>query len=306
MSLLSLCATAQAQIIPGRGVQNVDVQKLANAVLGIMSYTVAPDVTTSSLSINNATGDSNDLMLTQLGGGFTLSRETPLYLEGNAAYARYDPVFLASDGVTTRSVPVKWNSVSVTVSVGWDFTVAPNWVVRPMVTGTYGEVASDLNVGKWWIENNTNADIAFLDDGKLKAYGVGGALMLDYEKFSTEHDDDLEVRYTNVDLRSTGNSAMGVEGYAKAESLSVWARRRIPTGWWALERPVRYVFEGAYTRFLGNEDETGLTQMSSIGFGFELDTSRNTPLWVTRARLVGRYKFGPGLKGYSVGMAVSF
>jgi hypothetical protein len=44
---------------------------------------------------------------------------------------------------------------------------------------------------KWWVENNTNLDLAFLDGGKLKAYGLGGSLMLDYEEFSPAYDDDL-------------------------------------------------------------------------------------------------------------------
>jgi hypothetical protein len=69
---------------------------------------------------------------------------------------------------------------------------------------------------------------SFLDRGKFKAYGLGGALMLDYEKFSPEVDDDLEIRYSNLDL------------------------------------------------------------------------------WVTRWRAVARYKFGPGLSGWTLGLAVSF
>jgi hypothetical protein len=305
LSLLSLCALAQAQILPGKGVRNVDTQKLANGIVGLMTYMVTPDVTTSSLSIANASGDSNDLMMTQLGGGFTLSKETPLYMEGNAAYARFDPVFIASDGATTRTVPTKWNTLAVTIGIGWDFPIAPRWILRPIVNLTYGEVKSDMGIAKWWIENNTEADIAFLDNGKIKTYGAGGSLMLDYELFSEGYDDDLEVRYTNVQL-SSKSDAGDVKGHARAESLSVWARRRIPTGWGhMLDRPVRYVLEGAYTRFMGAEKETGLNQLSSVGLGLELDTSAKD-IWVTRVRLVGRYRFGPGVHGYSVGLAASF
>ena len=109
-----------------------------------------------------------------------------------------------------------------------------------------GKVATDLAVAKWWVENNTNVDLAFLDGGTLKAYGLGGALMVDYELFSPEYDDDLELRYTNVELRSYGGTSLGVEGRAKAETVSVWARRRVPTGWGTVwDRPVRYVYEVA-------------------------------------------------------------
>jgi hypothetical protein len=300
-----LCPAAQAQV-RGKAVEGIDVQKLANGILGVMSYTVAPDVTTSSLAIDNATASSTDLTLSQFGGGFTWSKQTPLYLEGNAAYSRYNPVFVASDGAVDRRAPVKWNSFSGTGGIGWDFPFSEHWVIRPIFNFTLGYVASDLDFAKWWIANNTKADLAFLDGGKLKAYGLGGALMLDYEKFAPEADDDLELRYTNVELHSYSNSSIGVEGHAKAESVSVWARRRIPTGWGTLlDRPVRYVFEGATTRFLGNERDVGLSQMNSLGFGLELDSSAHD-IWVTRTRLLMRYKFGPDLHGWAVGLAVSF
>jgi hypothetical protein len=305
VALVMLGPEAQAQL-SGRAIEGVDVQKLANGVLGIMSYTVAPDVTTSSLAFNNAATGNPGLKLTQFGGGFTWSKQTPLYLEGNAAYSRFDPVFVASDGSDVRPVPVKWNSLSATGGVGWDFALSEHWVVRPIFNFSLGQVASDLVVAKWWLGNNTNADLAFIDGGTLKAYGLGGSLMFDYEKFAPEADDDLEIRYTNVELRSYGNSAQGVAGHAKAESASVWARRRVPTGWGtAFGRPVRYVYEAAYTRFLGNEAEIGLQWMSSIGFGLELDTSAYD-IWATRLRAVLRYKFGSDVSGWALGLAISF
>ena len=282
------------------------MQKLANGIVGIMSYTVAPDVTTSSLSITNGASSDTGLSMTQLGGGFTWSRSMPLYLEGNAAYARYDPVFVASDGVEDRRVPAEWNSFSATGGIGWDFPLSEHWVIRPIFNFTLGNVVSDLQFGKFWVDNNTNTDLSFLAGGKLKAYGLGGSLLLDYAKFAPEADDDLEIRYTNVELRSYGNSTAGVVGHAKAESVSIWARKRVPTGWGVVwDRPVRYVYEVATTRFLGDEIEVGLTWMSSIGFGLELDSSA-LDRWVTRWRAVVRYKFGPDVRGWSLGLAVSF
>jgi len=300
-----LCVDAQAQMF-GRAITGANVQKLANGIVGVMSYTVTPDVTTSSLAVNNSGTSNADLSLTQVGGGFTWSKQTPLYLEGNAAYARYDPIFVVSDGTEERQVPTRWNSFSATGGIGWDFPLSEHWVIRPIFNFTFGQVVSDLKFAKFWVDNNTNVDLSFLDGGKLKAYGLGGALMLDYEKFAPEHDDDLEIRYTNVELRSYGSTNLGVVGHAKSESVSLWARRRIPTGWGVVwDRPVRYVLEFATTSYLGDETELGLTQMSSIGLGLELDTSA-LDRWATRWRLVGRYKFGPGTQGFSVGLAISF
>ena len=56
--------------------------------------------------------------MSQLAGGFTVSRTTPVYLEGGIAYSRYDPTFIATNGEETRSVPVKWISVALTGGVG--------------------------------------------------------------------------------------------------------------------------------------------------------------------------------------------
>jgi len=288
-----------------RAITSVDLQRLADGVLGLMSYTVAPDVTTSSMSIDNAATANPGLTMTQLGGGFTWSKHTPLYLEGNAAYSRYDPTFVASDGTEQRPVPVKWNSVSVTGGIGWDFPLAPNWTLRPLFNFTVGYVTSDLNVAKWWLENNTGVDLEFLDNGKLKARGIGGSLMIDYEKFAPDADVDLELRYTNVKLRNSGDLADVVQGSASAKSASIWARRRVPTGWVVWDRPVRYVLEGAYTRFLGSQTEVGIDRMASLGAGIELDSSAYD-IWATRWRGLLRYKFGPDISGWAVGLAVSF
>lgn len=305
LALLLPAVGASAQPVPG-AIQGAKVQELANGILGLMSYMVAPDVTTGSLSIDNESTASADLFLTQLGGGFTWSRETPVYLEGNAAYARYDPIFLASDGSQERLTAARWNSVMLSAGIGWDFALSDHWVVRPIFSFTYGRLVSDLKAARWWVDAPGYEELDFLDGGKLQAYGLGGALMLDYEKFSPEADDDIEIRYTHVELRSHGSSAVAVEGRSATQSLGIWARRRVPTGWGEVwDRPVRYVFEGASTRFFGSQAELGVTQLSSLGVGLELDSSA-LDRWATRWRTVARYRFGPGVHGWSLGLAVSF
>ncbi len=304
-ALLPLVALPASAQLAGRAIDSVRVQRLANGILGLMSYTVAPDVTTSSMSVENAATANPGLTMTQLGGGFTWSKDTPLYVEGNAAYSRYDPTFVASDGTDQRLIPVKWNSVSVTGGIGWDFPLAPNWVLRPIFNFTYGYVTSDLVLARWWIENNSNLDLQFLESGKLEAKGVGGSLMIDYERFAPDADVDLELRYTNVKLHNSGDRADLIDSSASAESASIWTRRRVPTGWVVWDRPVRYVLEGAYTRFLGSQQEVGVDRMASVGAGLELDSSAYD-IWATRWRAVLRYKFGPDISGWSLGLAVSF
>ncbi len=109
-----------------------NVQKRANAVLSLMGYSLTPDVTTVSLSLCDSAASNPGFRLTTLGGGFTWSKELPLYLEGTAAYSRYDPVFIASNGQESRPVPVRWHTVTGTGGVGWDFALTDETHLRTM------------------------------------------------------------------------------------------------------------------------------------------------------------------------------
>lgn len=95
---------------------NGNLQKRAAGVVSLMQYTLFPDVTTSSLSISSGNTGNPDLNMVQLGGGFTVSRSFPLYLEGNASFSRYDPTFIATNGTVEREIPAKWTTVTGTVA----------------------------------------------------------------------------------------------------------------------------------------------------------------------------------------------
>ena len=279
------------------------MQKLANAVLAVMGFTVTPDVTTGSLSIvNQATGNPN-FSQASIGGGFTVGKSYPLYLEGTAAYARYDPTFVLSNRPPEESVSVNWESVSVSGGIGWDFALAAaGWTLRPIFNVSLGRVTSS-RAGDG--PPPDSAQSQFLRDGELKALGLGGSIMLDYERYRPENEIDLELRYSNIYLQSFDTSA-AVEGHASAQSVSLWSRWRAPTGMHAFELPLRYVLEYAYTRFLGDlEGVMGFEQIHSFGIGFELDSSKRD-VAATRTRLLARYRVGDNVEGWSLGLAVSF
>lgn len=286
--------------------RGVNVQKAANAVLSLMGLQLTPDVTTGSLSFSNDATGSPDFSLTSLGGGFTTSRGFPLYLEGTAGISRYDPTFVASNGVEERTIPVKWNLFSVTGGIGWDFPVATDLVLRPIFNFSYGRLESDTTLAARFIDARTDVTLEFLDGGKLDAYGLGGSLMLDYEYYRPWYEIDVELRYTNIHLKSFGGTSTAVQGASDAQTVNLWTRYRAPTGMTMLDRPLRYVLEYVHTRFLGDLDGVlGFNQLNSVGAGLELDTSKYDMI-VTRARLVARYKFGDNVKGWSLGFAVSF
>jgi hypothetical protein len=294
-------ALAQDFILPG-----IDIQKRVNGVLSLMQYSLVPDVTTSSLSISDASSGSPGLSFTQFGGGFTISRDVPLYLEGNAAYTRYDPVFVASSGDEQRVVPLKWNTLSGTVGVGWDFEIVPDWKLRPILNFTLGHVESDSSFVGRIIEERTGRVIEFLQGGRMNAMGYGASLMLDWERYRPENEIDLEIRYSYIQLESLDSTSTGVQGKALARSLGVWSRWRAPTGKTVFDRPLRYVLEAAASNYYGDTGNAlGFDRLLSLGAGIEFDSSKYDII-VTRTRFVLRYLIGNDVRGTSLGIAVSF
>jgi hypothetical protein len=285
---------------------NGNIQKRVDGVLTLMSYTLFPDVTTSTLSVTNEASGNPGLMMTQLGGGFTVSRSFPLYLEGNAAFSRYDPTFVATNGNETREIPAKWNSVTGTVGIGWDFPILSELVLRPILNVTLGRMTSDLAVAERVIEGKTGQEIDFLKDGRLNAVGCGGSLMLDYEHYRRDYEIDVELRYTTIYLQSLPGTYELVKGSMLAQNLNLWSRWRAPTGLLALQRPVRYVLEFTYSLYFGDqEDALGFNHPCFLGSGLELDVSAY-PIFITRIRLTSRYRFGENVSGGSVGLGISF
>jgi len=169
-----------------------------------------------------------------------------------------------------------------------------------------GQIASDLSVGSRYLSWRTGKDLDFLDGGKMNAYGLGGSIMLDYEDVSPEREIDIEWRYTNIQLKTFSGTAESVKGTASAEASSLYGRYRAPTGLNLLDRPLRYVLEAAHTTYLGSQrGMLGFNYMTSLGGGFELDSSAYDVL-VTRTRLVARYAFGENVRGFALGLAMSF
>jgi hypothetical protein len=301
-----LNATSVAAQTGAAGIIGGNIQQRTSGVLAMMGYALTPDVTTGSISISNDKTGDPEITMISLGGGFTISKGFPLYLEGTASFSRYDPTFALTGGVKDRRLPTKWNSVSGTAGIGWDFPVVKDLVLRPIFNFSLGHVESDLSIAGRIIGNRIDKNLKFLENGRLNAAGAGGSLMLDYERYRPEGEIDVELRYTNIYLQSIYETSEAAEGSSDVQNLSLWSRWRAPTGLTALERPLRYVLEFAHTQFIGDlRGALGFNWLSSLGAGFELDSSAYDVI-VTRTRLLGRYQFGEGVHGWAISLAVSF
>jgi hypothetical protein len=293
------CAQARQPVLAN------SIKKNANNALALMSFGVVPDLTSSFLSFQDRLDNSSRLSMTQFAGGETLGKGLPLYLEGSLSFMRYDPKFVFTQGVERRSLPARWNALSATAGIGWDFELTPNLVLRPIFNFSLGHLESDLSLLSRFVGVENEAAVRFLDNGRMNAYGVGGSVMLDYTFVSQAYEVDIEARYTRIELRTFDAPAV-VRGRAGAEALSFYSRYRAPTGLTVMQRPLRYVLELASTVYLGDQRGLlGFNYLSSVGVGIEFDSSAKTAL-ISRTRIVARYAFGENVRGFAIGLAVSF
>ncbi|OEO25994.1 hypothetical protein AX279_09015 [Pseudomonas sp. J237] len=293
-------AAAEGFILP-----EGNIQDRANGILALMAYSVVPDLASSSISVDDNSAGNPEINMTQFGGGATISKELPLYLEGAAAYSRYDPRFVASAGNESRRVPAKWTSVSATGGIGWDFPLSDEVVLRPIGNVSLGYVTSDLNTARIFVNSQFDKEFDFLDDGHMSAAGLGGSMMIDWERVRPEYEVDLELRYSYIHLKSIGGSDV-VQGSANAETANLWSRWRAPTPFNVMHRPLRYVLEFSYSEYLGDQRGVlGFDRLATAGVGLEFDSSAYD-LFITRTRLVVRHVLGDNLSGLSLGLAVSF
>jgi len=304
LSLFALMFSAKA-LSAGDVLATQKIKNNADDVLAIMAFSVVPDLTASFLSFDDAQSGQNRLNMIQFAGGESFGKTFPVYVEGSAAFMRYDPTFVATLGEQKRRLAARWNSIALTGGVGLDFPLSKNWVLRPIFNFSLGHLESDLSLAGRFLENQFDQSFDFLKNGQLNAYGLGGSVMLDYTLVKPAYEIDLELRYTNIRLKAF-KSSQAVGGTASAEAASVYARYRAPTGLYVMDRPLRYVLELASTTYLGDQRGLlGFNNLSSVGAGIEFDSSAKSSL-ISRTRIVGRYAFGQNVRGFAIGLAVSF
>ena len=301
-------AQGNGQLITG--IPGFSLQQTANGVLGLLGYNVVPDVTASSLTINRGGQEDTGLQTTQFGLGFTVDPDFPLYLEGFLGYSRYDPRFVFSEGAKKSLLPTRWNNFSGTVGVGWDFPIIEGLVFRPILNAALGHVETDVSLIGRLLELKFNRELAFLDRGRMNAYGLGGSLMLDLNIQRPGYEVDLELRYTDIRLSTFGDTSTLVRGESEAKTANVWGRVRWPMDAEMFGRPLRWVVDFSHSRFFGDQVALGFDHLTKVGGGIEMNVGRyELGVWdfnMQSIRIVARYLFGQNVSGGSIGLAVSF
>ena len=95
-------------------------------------------------------------------------------------------------------------------------------------------------------------------------------------------------------------------GSSSTEAVSLYARYGATTDLVVMDNPLRYVLEVANTVFLGDQRGLlGFNNLTSVGAGIEFDSSKYKAV-IARTRIVARYAFGDNVRGFAIGLAVSF
>jgi hypothetical protein len=286
------------------------IERHAKGALAVLGISAVPSETASTLQLNTGTrpDGGSDFQAGQLGAGITLSESVPLYLEGYIGIDRYVPRFTLTDGEQTARLPLKWTGFAATGGVGWDFRLSDNLVLRPMANVMLGQIVSDTAFIAQFIANHIGEEDAhFLRDGGLTAGGLGGSLVLAYDRsWANDLQAEYTLRYTYLRLRPIAGDR-DVVAHADAETLALWSRLRMPTGVDVFGGPLRTVAEFSASWLPGDQGEILNTDwLAQAGYGIEFDVAQTGLPLVTKGRLVFRYTLGEHLTGYGLGMAVSF
>ena len=325
LAVLAACVVtpAAAQTGTGEPVLRLDdaaspLRNLGGGVLGLMGYNMTPDGSTNAVEINTAEPSSGQarfgsrqLVLGQLGFGFTVSESLPVFMEIYLGYARYNPRAMFS-GAEANRLPVRWNNVAATIGLGYDIALTETLFLRPIANVSLGYAASDAALFGYWLEHVTGIDASALTGKHMNVWARGGSLALAYYDFRPERDVDIELRYTHLRLETFGNTASFARGTATAETIGLWGRYRWPTGREAFGRDIRWVIDGSASFYLGDQrDAVGFGWSMKVGGGIEFDVGRQeigaVGLSLKRVRLVARYFLGDGgITGTSIGIGMTF
>ena len=280
----------------------------ARGSLAVLSFVGIPDDSAGALFLQSGQSDREfDFRSAQFGGGFRVSEDFPLYLEGYLGWARFDPVLFFSSSGERSELPLKWTSVAATGGIGWEFDLGQHWVFRPMAHLSIGRTQSDASVGAQIVAEILELDADFLDSGGIWAGGLGGSATLAFDRrFASGRQLEMRLRYTHIEYRPIGDDEDLLISSTASNGV-FWTRYRFPLGWKAFGRPVRGVTDFSMSYLSGDQAEVlGTDWLGRIGAGIEFDVEETSLPLISAARFMVRLYGSDTVRGASAGIGVSF
>ncbi len=275
------------------------------AVLGLVGI---PDDAASTIFLQSGRTDREfDFRSAQLGGGFRVSSDFPLYLEGYIGFARYDPVLTLQGEGATSLIPLRWTSVAATGGIGWDFVINKDWTFRPMGHVSIGRTQTDASIAAQVIADSIGLEENFLRSGGIWAGGLGASAAFAYDKrLPSDHQLEARLRYTHIEYQPIGDDKDLLVS-ATAANAVFWSRYRFPTGWRLFNRPVRGVTDLSLSYLVGDQREVlGTDWLARVGVGGEVDLTETFVPLITTTRLMVRLYGSDTVNGFTAGIGVSF
>lgn len=301
---LTFGAPARAQTDPGLS------QEAARAALAVLGVGAIPNDTLGAFNVLSASGEATDFLSSQVGGGFHIKGDRPIYLEGFLGVQQYNPRIFLPRLRAAETLDVLWSSTTMTGGVGWDVDLPAGWVFRPMAHVTLGYVFSDAIFD----QNGPLPPLPLPPDeiedavqGGLLAGGVGASLGLLQRRDFGAWDVEIRLRHAHLELFPIGAPEAGA-ARANAIKSSAFSRfRRDIPNWTLGGGQVRSVFDASAGYYFDDQAKVlGTDWLATVGAGLEVDARPYQVPYVSAGRVMLSYVFGEGYEGFSVGFGLSF
>lgn len=307
LSKFVLAATVCATPFPSiaQGIDPDASEAAARAALSALGVAATPNEALPTLSFLRASGTGADFRSYQLKGGFLLENRK-LFVEGLVAYQNYNPQVVFPDIAPGVQLNVTWESVAATFGLGWEFSLADNWKLRPLGHLSIGNVASGAKFDGFPLSAEA-ARAARAVDGNLDALGVGASLSLTRQGALGPWNTEYRLRHTFLDFQPIDSPTAG-NAKASSNQTNLYARFTHPINSIRLfDTPTRLVLDAGTVLYHGDSAAVlGTDWLASVGVGLEIDTERfNAPL-IKKARVMLKAIAAEEYDGFSFGVGIGF
>ncbi|WP_170763316.1 autotransporter domain-containing protein [Ruegeria lacuscaerulensis] len=277
----------------------------ARAALSVLGIAATPNETLPSFSFLRATGNTKSLRSTQLRGGY-LPFDNGLYIEGLAAYQKYNPVLLFPEIAPGTKVDVTWASVAATVGIGWEFPLPNDWTIRPAGHLSLGHVAGDAFLDGFEVFS-IRSDSSQAVDGDLTAFGVGASLSIIREAQIGLWQSEYRIRQTYLEFYPI-NEPLAGNAEANSNQTNLFTRYRYPLyGVRFFHLPTKLVLDSGLVFYHGDGANVLDTEwLATAGVGIEIETDQTGLPGVRAGRIMLNGVVAEKFDGFSIGLGLRF
>ena len=280
-----------------------------SSLLVYVNFTALPDISTGNLVVDAEIGDSEpELASVRLGGDTTIDVDGfPLYLEGNLGAARLSADFRVDDPMVGSTVlHPDWTIYAASGGVGVDIPVTAHWVARPVLVAGLGRISNSTDFNGPGSDDLQSALDGLITNWQTGVGFYGAAAMAEYENLNERYELNATLRLTHLEVVTLNTPSSEFDARVGTDTASLFARLGQPTPWRLSDYPLRWLLQGSGSVFLGDQsDALGFSWFSSLGIGLEADFA-DTNDFVSRARITLSGVVGDHVRGYSVGLGISF